>query len=141
MRHIAFMLLIVTALLEGSIVSFPLTLSIVVSIAMNWPSYSASWLFAAGMILDMFTPRLWVQSSIFFLGMLIFIVRIQRKLSGKGLLFVAFFILFVQSVYSVLFAGGFDYRFVLGGTIMGVLFTVLFARFAVSDADPSHLTV
>ena len=135
------MLLIVTALLEGSIVSFPLTLSIAVSIAMNWPSYSAPWLFAAGMILDMFTPRLWGQSSIFFLGMLIFIVRIQRKLSGKGLLFVAFFILFVQSVYSVLFAGGFDYRFVLGGTIMGVLFTVLFARFAVSDADPSHLTV
>ena len=96
MRHIAFMLLIVTALLEGSIVSFPLTLSIVVSIAMNWPSYSAPWLFAAGMILDMFTPRLWGQSSIFFLGMLIFIVRIQRKLSGKGLLFVAFFILFVN---------------------------------------------
>ena len=141
MRKIAFILLIVTALLEGSIVSFPLTLSVAISIAMNWPSHSASWLFAAGMILDMFTPRLWGLSSIFFLGMLLFIVRIHRKMSGKGLLFVAVFILFVQSIYSILFAGGFDYRYVLGGTIMGILFTVLFARFAVSDADPSHLAV
>lgn len=140
MRQIAFILLIATALLEGSIFSFPLTLSLAISIAMNWPTYSASWLFVAGIILDMFTPRLWGLSSIFFLGMLLFIVRIQRKISGKGLLFIAFFILFVQSVYSILFAGGFDYRFVSGGTIMGVLFTVLFARFAVSEADSSHLT-
>jgi len=141
MKKLIGIVLILSAFCEGSVLSFPLTITIAISYAINWPRQSAFLFIVAGLLLDVFTPRIWGVNALFFMLMLVLLNILSAKISGRGILFYSIFTVVTQSVYSLLFSGGFDVRNIFGATLVSVCMTVLYARFGQPESERTRLAV
>lgn len=122
------------SLIETSLVSIPLVLITVISVALRLEIVSSLWFaLGAGIIFDLLFPRILGVSSLFFLIVTVLITRYRIKWETHHWIVVLVFSLVASCLYSFLFFHSVTPGFVVGVLVSSVVIhstvSVLFARF------------
>lgn len=127
MQYPLYLLLCIAILLEGSVTSLPLVLSMLLVLAVNVHKqdvFVAA--FLAGFLLDVMLVRPVGLTSIFFLCMLLLVFLYEKKYEIKSLFFVVIFAGLSSALYLMIFHSP-DYflQVVISTFIAGGLFSLL----------------
>jgi rod shape-determining protein MreD len=127
MQYLLYVLLGIAVLLEGSITSLPLVLSMLLVLAVNLRKqdvFVAA--FLAGFLLDVLLVRPVGVTSIFFLCMLLLVFLYEKKYEIKSLFFVVLFAGLSSALYLMIFhSPDFFLQVVISTLIAGGLFNLL----------------
>lgn len=127
MQYLLYLLLSIAILLEGSITSLPLVLSILLVLAVNLRKQDVFVVaFLAGFLLDVLLVRPVGVTSIFFLCILLLVFLYEKKYEIKSLFFVILFTGLSSAVYLMIFhSPDFFLQVVISTLIAGGLFSLL----------------
>lgn len=114
MKLFKFFILFIAIISESTLVSLPLTLSLILIYSfIEIPSMDI-WAFAGGLILDLFIPRTPGIDSLIFLVIIIISRRYQKKWhSGQLIFFIIFLIVSLSAYTYVFYRNVYTYHFVV----------------------------
>lgn len=103
MKIAQILILLISIVLESTILPYPLTLSVVIIFSSMRIESADVWAFIGGILLDLFIPRTMGLDSLYFLAVIIIIRRYQKKWHSGQLFFTFFVMLGTLLIYVYLF--------------------------------------
>jgi hypothetical protein len=129
MNIFSIILLLIATCLEGSVTTVPLTVTVVITLAITIGWWSLPWIFLSGILLDLFQLRSMGATPLFFLVAYWISDRYGEKFYTRSALYTSIYLLVVSALYSVLFYRTVEwFRIVLALTVGLVLLFILRSR-------------
>lgn len=95
--------LIISVVIESTMIPSPVTAVLIIFIAIGLGERSLWWAFLTGLIIDFLAIRPTGLSSLYFLAVCFIIIRYQQKIYLSGKIYTLIFIAVATSLYSLLF--------------------------------------
>lgn len=128
MKFFLIFFIILGALLESTVISFPVMLIVIVTLSTYAEENVFLWAFLAGFLLDILTLRTLGVDSLFFLASSMVVVRYKKILHPGRFLYQLAYLLIVYSLYSFIFYRQLTVPGIVSAGIFGVVLLILFER-------------
>jgi hypothetical protein len=104
MRFVLGIIILISVIIESSLVTYPITLVCIALLSLFLSEEVCFWAFGAGLLLDIFLLRLWGATVLLFLIMTYVFALYEKRLNQEGNFFYQFVIALVfVTIYSYVF--------------------------------------
>lgn len=123
------LLVLFFAVIEGSILSFPLTLVVLCALSFFQDERIRLAAFLSGIVLDIFTISTIGKTSLFFLLIIYLSALYQKKLNSQNIIYPLLFIIVTVTSYSLIFYRKINLTTIIFSVVMTACLLILAERF------------